>query len=142
MHHEALAIFSVYLEPFSDLEPLRSRVQDVLEALPKEVQQDFLTDSRFTVSLDNYAPGKGSMVFMAPPGTDAAGAQTVSRCVVLKPKLADCSREFATYVIAHEFAHAFLRNGPWGEITDIEEAADALAASWGFPKPASRWRVF
>jgi len=40
-------------------------------------------------------------------------------------------------VIAHEFAHAFLRNGPWGEITDVEEAADALAATWGFIRPAS-----
>ena len=40
------------------------------------------------------------------------------------------------YVIAHEFAHAYLRNGGWGEILDREEAADALAAHWGFPRPA------
>ena len=26
-------------------------------------------------------------------------------------------------------------NGGWGEITDIEEAADALAASWGVARP-------
>ena len=49
-----------------------------------------------------------------------------SRCVVLKPKLATCSEAFAWYVIAHEFAHAFLRNGGWGEIKDREEAADAV----------------
>ena len=60
-----------------------------------------------------------------------------SRCVVLRPKLEVASESFANYVIAHEFAHAFLRNGGWGEITDVEEAADALAASWGFHKPAT-----
>ena len=61
---------------------------------------------------------------------------SVSRCVVLRRKLAQASEAFAKYVIAHEFAHAYLRNGGWGEITDIEEAADALAASWGFIRPA------
>ena len=88
-----------------------------------------ILDSSF--SLDNYEPGKGSTVFMAVP--DGANG---SRSVVLKPRLSDCDEAFALYVIAHEFAHAFLRNGPWGEITDIEEAADALADHWGFPRPA------
>ena len=38
------------------------------------------------------------------------------------------------YVIAHELAHAVLRNGGrWGS-DDPEEAADALAAQWGFAK--------
>jgi hypothetical protein len=68
---------------------------------------------------------------MATPGPIGSG----SRCVVLKPRLADCSEAFACYVIAHEFAHAFLRNGGWDAITDPEEAADALAASWGFERP-------
>jgi len=55
--------------------------------------------------------------------------------VVLKPRLSMCEEAFAHYVIAHEFAHAYLRNGPWGNIFDPEDAADALAASWGFPRP-------
>jgi hypothetical protein len=102
------------------------------------VQNDFLEDPRFVVSVDNYAPGKGSSVFMAVPD-----ATSGSRSVVLKPLLADCSDEFAHYVIAHEFAHAYLRNGPWGEITDIEEAADSLAAHWGFLRPAKTpWGEF
>ena len=58
-----------------------------------------------------------------------------SRSVVLKKRLCDCDENFAHYVIAHELAHAHLWNGPWGEITDPEHAADALAASWGFPRP-------
>ena len=64
-----------------------------------------------------------------------------SRCVVLRPKLADCSEAFAYYVIAHEFAHAYLRNGGWGNISDVEEAADALAASWGFRRPKDQLSV-
>lgn len=123
--------FSAYLEAFRHLEPLQQRVLHVLNALPREVQQDFLQDDKFTVALDNYRPGHGSRVFMAPPGPSGDG----SRSVVLKPLLAECSREFAYYVIAHEFAHAFLRNGPWGDVDDVELAADGLAASWGFNRP-------
>lgn len=124
-------MFSAYLEAFEQHEPLRQRVLYVLDKLPKEVQQDFLSDPRFTVSLDNYVPGKGSRVFMAAPGRTGES----SRSVVLKPRLSECAEAFAHYVIAHEFAHAYLRNGPWGEITDIEDAANALAAFWGYPIP-------
>lgn len=124
-------MFSVHLEAFEQHQLLRQRVLHVLSALPEEVQQDFLSDPRFTVSLDNFVPGEGSTVFMAAPG----GAGDSSRSVVLRPRLASCNETFAHYVIAHEFAHAFLRNGPWGEIANTEEAADALAASWGFSRP-------
>jgi len=105
----------------------------VLHALPDHVQRDFLDDPRFRISIDNYVPGKGWTLWMATPGPIGSG----SRCVVLRLKLSHCSEAFAHYVIAHEFAHAFLRNGPWGDILDVEEAADALAASWGFCRPAS-----
>jgi hypothetical protein len=124
-------MFSAHLKAFDQHEPLRQRVSYVFSTLPKEVQQDFLGDPRFTVALDNYVPGKGSAVFMAAPGGTGDG----SRSVVLKPRLSVCDEAFAHYVIAHEFAHAYLRNGPWGEITHVEDAANALAASWGFPTP-------
>jgi Zn-dependent peptidase ImmA (M78 family) len=39
------------------------------------------------------------------------------------------------YVIAHELAHAHLRNGGRWEGDDPERAADALAAEWGFTRP-------
>ena len=130
-------VFSSYLEAFRHLVPLRQRVLHVLSKLPETVQQDFLNDPRLTVSLDNYVPGEGSTVFMAAPEGPGGG----SRSVILKPKLSDCDEAFAYYVIAHEFAHAYLWNGPWGEITDVEDAADALAASWGFPLPGDApWR--
>jgi hypothetical protein len=123
--------FAAYLEPFSEHPVLEQRVLHVLEQLPAEVQRDFLDDQRFNVIVDNYQPGIGWSFIMPAPGRGGNG----SRCVVLRIKLADASEPFALYVIAHEFAHAYLRNGGWGEITDIEEAADAMAASWGFERP-------
>lgn len=123
-----------YLKPFVGLPQLQRRITQVLQCLPSEVQEDFLQDPRFGMDIDNYEPGEGWSFFMPTPGPLGQG----SRRVVLRPKLENASEEFAKYIIAHEFAHAFLRNGGWGEITDIEDAADALAASWGFEKVS--WR--
>ena len=123
--------FSTYIAPLADWPQLQQRVLNVLKALPKEVQLDFLDDHRFGVDVDNYEPGKGWSLFMPTPGPPGQG----SRRVVLRPKLNSLPESFANYVIAHEFAHAFLRNGAWGDITDVEEAADALAATWGFVRP-------
>lgn len=135
--------FEIYLAPFGHHPQLQQRVLTVLTSLPEHVQQDFVTDERFGVALDNYEPGKGWTLFMPTPGPPGQG----SRRVVLKPRLNDLPEDFSLYVIAHEFAHAFLRNGGWGEITDPEDAADALAATWGYPRPATtirnllqRWR--
>jgi len=123
--------FDKYLVPFAQCAPLGERVLHVLESLPADIQDDFLSDSRFQITVDNYEKGKGWTLVMDLPSPDGSG----SRCVVLKPKLSSCDEAFAWYVIAHEFAHAFLRNGGWDEITDPEEAADALAAHWGFDRP-------
>ena len=124
-------VFATYIEPFAEYPVLQQRVLSVLQALPPDVQRDFLDDHRFGVALDNYEPGVGWTLWMPTPGPPGNG----SRCVVLRPKLELASEQFAKYVIAHEFAHAFLRNGGWGAITDVEEAADALAATWGFRPP-------
>ena len=125
-------MFSAYLEAFADCEPLQHRLLTVLNALPDPVIRDFVDDHRFRVAMDEVVPGKGRTVQLASPGPVGKG----SRCVVLKRRLADRSEAFACYVIAHEFAHAYLHNGGWGKITDNEDAADALAASWGFRRPA------
>jgi hypothetical protein len=125
------SIFTALLNNFTGSERLRQRILLVLEALPEPVQRDFIDDPRFRVTLDTIVPGQGRTLLLAAPGP----AGSSSRCVVLKPRLANCTEEFAHYVIAHEFAHAYLRNGGWGEITDVEEAADALAAAWGFERP-------
>ena len=122
--------FAGYLAAFDQCEPLRQRVLLVLQAIPAEVQDDFLSDPLFRMTLEDYTPGKGTSLYMPMPSPES----DCSRCVVLRRRLATFSEAFATYVIAHELAHAYLRNGGWGEITDREQAADALAASWGFPR--------
>lgn len=124
-------MFSSLLAPFANHTQLRRRIAHVLECLPGEVQQDFLADATFCITLEDYTPESGWRMFMACPKSK----QEVTRCVVLRSRLERATEEFANYIIAHEFAHAFLRNGGWGEITDIEQAADALAASWGFDRP-------
>lgn len=129
------ANFNHFLAAFSQFPCLQARVNCVLASLPTEVQEDFLSDGSFQITLEDFRPGEGWTMFMNLPGC----GQSVSRCVVLREKLDRAPEKFALYIIAHEFAHAFLRNGPWGKITDAEEAADALAASWGYPKPRLRW---
>lgn len=124
-------MFAAYLHAFTDHPPLAERVFHVLESLPNEVQRDFLDDPRFRMALETHIPGVGWSVML--PSLGPLGSD--SRCVVLRAKLATCSLAFAHYVIAHELAHAYLRNGPWGTITDHEAAADALAAHWGFARP-------
>jgi len=124
-----------YLEAFDEFPVLRKRVSRVLSSLPAEVQEDFCTDRTFRIMLEDFVPGQGSKMFMSLPES----VERVSRCVVLREKLNRAPENFALYVIAHEFAHAFLRNGGWGEISDNEDAADALARSWGYAKPKLRW---
>lgn len=115
---------------FDEGDPLRDRLLEVLRHLPGPVIEDFVGDVRFTITKMNHSRGDKLKLMMALPSPDGIG----SRCVVLKERLATCEHRFGLYVIAHELAHAFLRNGPWNDITDIEEAADALAAHWGFPR--------
>ncbi|TWU48322.1 hypothetical protein [Rubripirellula reticaptiva] len=119
------------VQAFANEDPLRDRVLQVLKAIPANVQKDFIDDPRFSIIKLNFHRGTGSKLYMALPLPDGSS----SRCVALKPRLSECAEPFGLYVIAHELAHAFLRNGPWGDITDPEDAADAMAADWGFPRP-------
>ena len=127
-----MEMFTHYLEPFADFTQIQRASRLVLEALPEEVRDDFTNDATFRVTLEDYTPETGWRLFMDCP----LPGQTMSRCVVLRAKLETAEEEFARYIVAHEFAHAYLRNGGWDDIADPEEAADALAASWGFPRPA------
>ncbi len=131
MGDDAEAIFASYIRDFSECPPLGERVLHVLRSLPKPVQRDFLDDPRFTVTVEQYVPGRGWTVFMNVPGSLGSG----SRSVVLRPKLAKLSEDFAYWVIAHEFAHAYLRHGDGGDTSDVEGDANALAAKWGFCRP-------
>ena len=102
----------------------------VLAALPATVQEDFITDPRFTIA--DYEPGPG-VIMEVPVGAPAFNS--ASRSVMLKRTLRRSSHEFTRYVIAHELAHAHLRNQGRSPSEDPEHAADSLAALWGFPRP-------
>ena len=109
---------------------LYAHVAGVMAGLPGEVRDDLVGDPAFM--LCDYEPGPG-VVAHIPVGSP--GRMRASRSVVLKRTLRRRPASFVRYVIAHELAHAHLRNaGRWpGE--DPEHAADALAAQWGYPRP-------
>jgi hypothetical protein len=109
---------------------LRGHVETVMVRLPDHVRDDFVGDPAFV--LCDYEPAAGAMTLVpvGPPRRNAAG-----RSVVLKRTLRRRPDAFVRYVIAHELAHAHLRNEGRYPGEDPERAADALAAEWGYPRP-------
>jgi hypothetical protein len=98
--------------------------------LPSHVRDDLMGDPAF--SMCDYEPGPG-VVFHVPvrfPVPRGPG-----RAVVLKRTLRARPETFVRWVIAHELAHAHLRNAGRWPGDDPEHAADALAEGWGFPRP-------
>lgn len=121
--------FHDWLDSFP-LEPsLRAHVAVVFTALPADVRSDFVSDPGFT--LYDYEPSAlpAHIPVRSPSGKGP------SRCVVLKRTLRRRPENFIRWVIAHELAHAHLRNGGRHAGEDPEHAADSLAADWGFPRP-------
>lgn len=108
---------------------LHEQVTHVLTALPTAVRCDIVEDPTFVVC--DYEPGTMMQVPVRVPGPSGH-----SRSVVLKRTLRRRPAAFVRWLIAHELAHAHLRNGGRWEGDDPEHAADALAAAWGFPKPS------
>jgi hypothetical protein len=102
----------------------------VFQNLPDEVRSDLMDDPSFQVC--DYAPHPHAVlnvpVRLAVPGQPG-------RSVVLKRTINHRPASFARWVIAHELAHAYLRHGGRWPREDPEQAADGLAAQWGFPKP-------
>jgi hypothetical protein len=118
-----------WLESFQLDEFLSEHVAAVLADLPEAVRDDFMLDPAFCMS--DYEPGPFAAhipVRLPMPGRP-------SRSVVLKRTLRRRPSEFVRYVIAHELAHAHLRNRGRHRDEDPEHAADSLAAQWGFPRP-------
>jgi hypothetical protein len=123
-----------WLRPFRLVQSLHDHATHVLMALPEMVRLDLSSDP--PVTFWDYDPTPGVMLHVpvGPPGRRPA------RTVVLKRTLAHRPTPFARWLIAHELAHAYLRNAGRWPGDDPETAADALAGEWGFPRPASpRW---
>jgi len=122
-----------WLSPFALDDALRLHATEVLCRLPAPVLSDLMDDPAFSICDYDPTPGRVAEIPCAPPARNRP-----SRPVALKRTLARRPADFIRWVIAHELAHAHLRNaGRWpGE--DPELAADALAEEWGFPRPALR----
>lgn len=127
---------SSFVSRFIPQPQLRERILAVLRSLPAMVVQDILDDVRFTMMVYDPAAGPQTPFHIALPGRGDAG----SRMIAWKISLAHAPLDFANYVIAHEFAHAHLRNRGRTHEEDPEDAADALAAEWGYEKPMSAMR--
>lgn len=127
-----MSSIQAWLDQFELDGEIRARMAEVLGALPGDVLMDLIEDPGFVIC--DYEPGPGK-VFCVPMRLES---RSPGRAVVLKRTLRKRPREFANWVIAHELAHAHLRNGGRFEGEDPEVAADALAATWGFPKPV-KW---
>ena len=117
-----------WLAPFGLAEFLRGHVVAVLADLPPEVLQDLMGDPAFVMY--DYEPG---VMMHVPMRLSSRGP---ARTVVLKRTLRRRPEPFNRWLVAHELAHAFLRHGLRPADND-EAAADALAAAWGFPRPAA-----
>jgi hypothetical protein len=111
---------------------LLGHVEAVLAALPRDVREDFIGDPGFVMC--DYEPGVG-VVVCVPVKLGGGARRRPARSVVLKRTLRRRPANFIRWVIAHELAHAHLRNAGRYDGEDPEHAADSLAADWGFPKP-------
>jgi hypothetical protein len=122
-----------WLRPFQLHSDLHAHAAHVLGCLPDEVLSDVMNEPG--VLFYDYDPGPGVVMQVPVRLPGRAGA---SRSIVLKRTLCHRPPSFARWLIAHELAHSYLRNGGRWPGDDPETAADALALQWGFPRP-SRW---
>lgn len=112
-------------------ESLHAHVAAVVATLPDGVRQDLMSDASFV--MHDYDPPERGTMTLTPVGVPTRGRP--ARAVSLKRSLNRRPTEFVRWVIAHELAHAHLRNrGRWAG-DDPEVAADSLAADWGWPRP-------
>ncbi len=119
----------LWLHGFDLSDAIRPHVRWVVTQLPDVVKTDLVEDPSFF--LCEYEYGRMSHI---PVGTPRVG--NPGRSVALRKTLRDREQPFIHWLIAHELAHAFLRNKGRFPDEDPEHAADALAAEWGFPRPA------
>jgi hypothetical protein len=121
-----------WLDPFKLHEFLRAETAHVLNRLPADVLEDVMGEGG--IVLYDYEPGPGVVMEVPVRAPSRLGA---ARSVVLKRTLCRRPPTFVRWLIAHELAHAHLRNGGRWPGDDPEHAADALATNWGFPRPVN-----
>lgn len=124
----------LWLRDFPLDEWIRNHVATVFQNLPEPVRADLMDDPSFVVC--DYEPGPDVVMHVPMRFNGKAG-----RSIVLKRTIKRRPVPFVRWLIAHELAHAYLRHAGRFENEDPENAADALAAEWGFPRPdVALWR--
>src|SRR4051812_12164154 len=98
-------VFAAWLAGFGLEADLYGHVEAVLSALPRDVREDFISDPGFVMC--DYEPAAGA-VFCVP--LKLGTPKRAARSVVLKRTLRRRPENFIRWVIAHELAHAHLRN--------------------------------
>jgi len=109
---------------------IRDHVAAVFQNLPDEVRADLMDDPEFVVC--DFDPGPNAVLEVP---VRFSGGGNPGRSIVLKRTIKLRPIPFARWVIAHELAHAYLRHEGRSPHEDPEQAADSLAAAWGFPNP-------
>jgi hypothetical protein len=130
-----LADIHKWLAAFPLQDTLRFHIAKVVSVLPEPVRMDLMADPSF--GLSDYDPAVRPFHIRVASPTGLAS----SRSVILKRTLVRRPQSFIQYVIAHELAHAHLRNQGRTPEEDPELAADELAAQWGFPRPLDLFRA-
>jgi len=102
-----------------------------MSQLPDGVLNDLLTDPAFTLCDYDATPGLLASIPIN------IGIRNPARAIALKQSLGRREASFIRWVIAHELAHAHLRNAGRWQGDDPEIAADMLAVAWGFPRPGT-----
>jgi len=100
-----------------------------MQHLIERVPDDVLDALDVTV----FAPGPhlNGQVY---PGTPSS-----KTFIYLAPRLEDLPQQEVDFVVAHEFAHAYLNHEQAAQNpSTIEDEANALAETWGFIIPARR----
>ena len=117
---EPLTVYNYDLSPRLDI-----LIRQVLETIPDSYTEDFPSFS----------------VFEAPTALHACvqDADVGDAKVYFDPSLLDMPGDVAIGILAHEFAHLFLRHRGRGGLREDWEA-DALASRWGFTEQIKAMR--
>ena len=109
-----------------DVSPrLDALIRHVLNTIPASYRKDFPSSSVF-----EYPIRLGAKVEDADVGDGK---------IYCNPSLLDMPGDVAIGILAHEFAHLFLRHPSEGGLRDDWEA-DALASKWGFTEEIKAMR--
>jgi hypothetical protein len=110
---------------------------EVISRLPENVAEWVIYETNHIFSCPRGSLGESHRLYISPAGEKHEDSELrVIRLISLSETLWSQPRDEALWTIAHELAHSY--NNDSSGTADAEEAADMLAAAWGFPTPQHR----